>query len=100
MMQVSDDVTTDDTINVVDTDALIGVHCTHGVNRTGYLICSYLIKTLLWSADSAVSGTFRVHMHLLYAFDVTSQSHDPFLLQSLLDVVAIQSRGRIMSKIY
>jgi len=21
------------------TDELIGVHCTHGVNRTGYLIC-------------------------------------------------------------
>ncbi|XP_015278526.1 PREDICTED: RNA/RNP complex-1-interacting phosphatase [Gekko japonicus] len=24
-------------------DNLIGVHCTHGVNRTGYLICRYLI---------------------------------------------------------
>ena len=23
------------------TDVLIGVHCTHGVNRTGYLICRY-----------------------------------------------------------
>ncbi|XP_069773901.1 RNA/RNP complex-1-interacting phosphatase-like [Narcine bancroftii] len=27
----------------VDNDKLIGVHCTHGVNRTGYLICRYLI---------------------------------------------------------
>ncbi|XP_033846281.1 RNA/RNP complex-1-interacting phosphatase [Periophthalmus magnuspinnatus] len=26
-----------------DNDKLIGVHCTHGVNRTGYLICRYLI---------------------------------------------------------
>lgn len=24
-------------------DRLIGVHCTHGLNRTGYLICRYLI---------------------------------------------------------
>ncbi|XP_034048719.1 RNA/RNP complex-1-interacting phosphatase [Thalassophryne amazonica] len=24
-------------------DLLIGVHCTHGLNRTGYLICRYLI---------------------------------------------------------
>ncbi|XP_053730046.1 RNA/RNP complex-1-interacting phosphatase isoform X1 [Synchiropus splendidus] len=24
-------------------DKLIGVHCTHGLNRTGYLICRYLI---------------------------------------------------------
>ena len=23
-------------------DGLIGVHCTHGLNRTGYLICRYL----------------------------------------------------------
>ncbi|XP_019119128.1 RNA/RNP complex-1-interacting phosphatase [Larimichthys crocea] len=27
----------------VDNDKLIGVHCTHGLNRTGYLICRYLI---------------------------------------------------------
>ncbi|XP_040053174.2 RNA/RNP complex-1-interacting phosphatase isoform X4 [Gasterosteus aculeatus] len=26
-----------------DNDMLIGVHCTHGLNRTGYLICRYLI---------------------------------------------------------
>ncbi|XP_028319397.1 RNA/RNP complex-1-interacting phosphatase isoform X2 [Gouania willdenowi] len=26
-----------------DNDLLIGVHCTHGLNRTGYLICRYLI---------------------------------------------------------
>uniref|UniRef100_A0A8C6VPL1 Tyrosine specific protein phosphatases domain-containing protein n=1 Tax=Nothobranchius furzeri TaxID=105023 RepID=A0A8C6VPL1_NOTFU len=24
-------------------DKLIGVHCTHGLNRTGYLVCRYLI---------------------------------------------------------
>ncbi|XP_068561479.1 RNA/RNP complex-1-interacting phosphatase isoform X2 [Cebidichthys violaceus] len=27
----------------VENDKLIGVHCTHGLNRTGYLICRYLI---------------------------------------------------------
>ncbi|XP_062912834.1 RNA/RNP complex-1-interacting phosphatase-like [Mobula hypostoma] len=27
----------------MDNDKLVGVHCTHGVNRTGYLICRYLI---------------------------------------------------------
>ncbi|XP_064474293.1 RNA/RNP complex-1-interacting phosphatase-like [Ornithodoros turicata] len=25
---------------------LIGVHCTHGVNRTGYLICKYMIERM------------------------------------------------------
>lgn len=29
--------------NNTDNDKLIGVHCTHGLNRTGYLICRYLI---------------------------------------------------------
>lgn len=27
-------------------DILIGVHCTHGVNRTGYLVCRYMIEKL------------------------------------------------------
>lgn len=26
-----------------DNGKLIGVHCTHGLNRTGYLVCRYLI---------------------------------------------------------
>lgn len=26
-----------------DDDDLIGVHCTHGLNRTGYLVCRYLM---------------------------------------------------------
>uniref|UniRef100_A0A914H1V8 RDD domain-containing protein n=1 Tax=Globodera rostochiensis TaxID=31243 RepID=A0A914H1V8_GLORO len=38
---------------------LVGVHCTHGLNRTGYLICRYLIEELGWSADNAIEG-FRV----------------------------------------
>ena len=32
----------------------IGVHCTHGFNRTGFLICSYLIEKLNFSVDGAV----------------------------------------------
>ena len=47
-------------INVVDrfiqtnpTD-LVGVHCTHGFNRTGFMICSYLVEKLDFSIDMAV----------------------------------------------
>ena len=39
-------------------DALIGVHCTHGVNRTGYLICRYLIEKLDWDPQKAIDGKF------------------------------------------
>ncbi|KAL5286371.1 DUSP11 family protein [Megaselia abdita] len=29
-----------------DNDKIIGVHCTHGVNRTGFMICDYLVHEL------------------------------------------------------
>ncbi|XP_022661967.1 mRNA-capping enzyme-like [Varroa jacobsoni] len=32
----------------------IGVHCTHGYNRTGFLICAYLVEELHWSISAAV----------------------------------------------
>nr|XP_058917986.1 RNA/RNP complex-1-interacting phosphatase-like [Kogia breviceps] len=36
-----------------DNDRLIGVHCTHGLNRTGYLICRYLIDVEgMWPDDA------------------------------------------------
>lgn len=45
-------------------DSLIGVHCTHGVNRTGYMLCRYLIQRLGYSYEEAVNavGTARGHM--------------------------------------
>ncbi|XP_070170474.1 RNA/RNP complex-1-interacting phosphatase [Polyergus mexicanus] len=35
---------------------LIGVHCTHGVNRTGYLICRYLIQQLGWVIQDSLKA--------------------------------------------
>ncbi|XP_053672944.1 mRNA-capping enzyme [Anopheles nili] len=32
----------------------IGVHCTHGFNRTGFLIVSYMVERLDWSVDAAL----------------------------------------------
>ncbi|KAI6197039.1 RNA/RNP complex-1-interacting phosphatase-like protein [Aphelenchoides besseyi] len=32
----------------------VGVHCTHGINRTGYLICRYLTESLGWSFEKAL----------------------------------------------
>ncbi|XP_015860233.1 mRNA-capping enzyme-like isoform X2 [Peromyscus maniculatus bairdii] len=34
---------------------LIGVHCTHGFNRTGFLICAYLVEKMGWSIQAAVA---------------------------------------------
>ena len=41
-------------------DALIGVHCTHGVNRSGYLICRYLIEKMNCEPSKAISK-FNLH---------------------------------------
>ncbi|KAM6106788.1 RNA/RNP complex-1-interacting phosphatase [Pterocles gutturalis] len=37
-----------------DNDKLIGVHCTHGLNRTGYLVCRYLIDVEGMEPDAAI----------------------------------------------
>ena len=35
-------------------NCVLGVHCTHGINRTGYLICRYLIQKLDWEPAAAI----------------------------------------------
>lgn len=35
-------------------EKLIGIHCTHGINRTGFMICSYLTQILHYSPDVSV----------------------------------------------
>ncbi|ETN73834.1 dual specificity phosphatase, catalytic domain protein [Necator americanus] len=42
-----------------DEEALIGVHCTNGVNRSGYLICRFLIERLGWSSHEALDAFER-----------------------------------------
>lgn len=34
------------------------MHCTHGLNRTGYMICRYLIEVDGWDANSAIERMF------------------------------------------
>ncbi|KAM5141015.1 uncharacterized protein ACMZJ9_014805 [Mantella aurantiaca] len=39
-----------------DNDKLVGVHCTTGINRTGYLICRYLIDVDGWRPLQAITA--------------------------------------------
>lgn len=32
----------------------IAVHCTHGFNRTGFMICAYMVQELGWSISLAI----------------------------------------------
>ncbi|XP_067640490.1 mRNA-capping enzyme isoform X2 [Eurosta solidaginis] len=34
---------------------IVAVHCTHGFNRTGFLICSYLVERLDYAIDTALA---------------------------------------------
>ena len=46
-----------------DAEGLIGVHCTHGLNRTGYLVCRYMIERDGVPPDQAIAAfdTARGH---------------------------------------
>ncbi|XP_063214736.1 RNA/RNP complex-1-interacting phosphatase [Chroicocephalus ridibundus] len=46
-----------------DNDKLIGVHCTHGLNRTGYLVCRYLIDVEGMEPNTAIELFNRARGH-------------------------------------
>ncbi|KAG9354761.1 hypothetical protein JZ751_001474 [Albula glossodonta] len=46
-------------------DKLIGVHCTHGLNRTGYLVCRYLIDVEGMVPSEAVALFNRSRGHCI-----------------------------------
>ncbi|XP_024615009.1 LOW QUALITY PROTEIN: RNA/RNP complex-1-interacting phosphatase-like [Neophocaena asiaeorientalis asiaeorientalis] len=57
------------------TDRLIGVHCTHGINRTGYHMCRYLIDVEgVWPDDAIgywcfiFTSSSSFHKKLLFWF--------------------------------
>lgn len=59
---------------------LVAVHCHYGFNRTGFLICCYLIERLGWSVQESVEG-FRAakapgikHPHFVDALYVRYES--------------------------
>jgi len=48
---------------------IIAVHCTHGFNRTGFLISAYLIEQLDWAVDAALSTFSICRPHGIYKDD-------------------------------
>lgn len=38
------------------TGALVGVHCTHGLNRAGYIVCRYLIECRAYTPEKAIKA--------------------------------------------
>ena len=45
---------------------MIAVHCTHGFNRTGFLICAFLVEKHDWSVEAAVNAFARARPPGIY----------------------------------
>ena len=43
-------------VAMLDDDKLVGVHCTHGLNRTGYLICRYMVEKKGFNPEDAIAA--------------------------------------------
>ncbi|EDO47609.1 predicted protein, partial [Nematostella vectensis] len=47
------------------TGSLVGIHCTHGVNRTGYMVCRYLIDCCGYEPEKAIEAFNQARGHPL-----------------------------------
>uniref|UniRef100_A0A8D0GCX6 Tyrosine specific protein phosphatases domain-containing protein n=1 Tax=Sphenodon punctatus TaxID=8508 RepID=A0A8D0GCX6_SPHPU len=58
-------------------DKLMGVHCTNGINRTGYLLCRYLIDVEGCDPETAIQAFGEARGHrmdgLIYLTDLRTQ---------------------------
>ncbi|KAM8954080.1 mRNA-capping enzyme [Pelodytes ibericus] len=52
-----------------NSDELVGVHCTHGFNRTGFLICAFLVEKMDWSIEAAVATFAQARPPGIYKAD-------------------------------
>jgi len=52
---------------------IIGVHCTHGFNRTGFLICAYLVEKLDFSIDMAIALFSQCRVPGIYKQDYVNE---------------------------
>ncbi|KAH7636958.1 mRNA-capping enzyme [Dermatophagoides farinae] len=58
---------------VKNPDKIIAVHCTHGFNRTGFLICAYLVDQENWSIEAAISAFSRCRPPGIYKQDYLNE---------------------------
>lgn len=57
---------------------VICIHCTHGFNRTGFLICSYLIEELGWSIEAAIQEFTRSRQPGIYKQEYLNQLYQNY----------------------
>ncbi|OWR40823.1 tyrosine phosphatase [Danaus plexippus plexippus] len=64
-----------------DDDSLVGVHCTHGLNRTGYMVCRYMRDRLGISPHDAIKEFQRARGYAIerqnYVADILGEIPPP-----------------------
>lgn len=79
----------------IASESLIGIHCTHGLNRTGYMVCRYMRDRLGFPAKDAIKSKL-LSINIDYELFITSPAFPRFQLflfirQLLLDWEAFLS---------
>ncbi|GJQ76262.1 hypothetical protein Trydic_g1996 [Trypoxylus dichotomus] len=69
----------------ISSDSLIGVHCTHGLNRTGYFICRYMIDKMNVKPEKAIESFQSARGHTM---------ERPLLVNAILNGA---KRARVLS---
>lgn len=52
---------------------IVGIHCTHGFNRTGFLIVSYLVEKADWAVDAAINAFANARPPGIYKQDYLAE---------------------------
>ncbi|UJR26354.1 hypothetical protein I4U23_007687 [Adineta vaga] len=67
---------------------LIGVHCTHGFNRTGFLICAYLCQRLNYRIDTAIDLFAKARAPGIYKQDYLNELIRDFKTDNIATISA------------
>ena len=68
---------------------IVGVHCTHGFNRTGFLISAFMIEEHDWSVDAAVQEFRSARAPGIYKGDYLRDIYVRFGLIKMLLIFVI-----------
>ena len=78
-----------DNFRVENPDAFIGIHCTHGFNRTGFIICSYMVERCNWYVGDAIAAFAAARNDGIYRENVIVElyrRYDPDYLDTPIDL--------------
>jgi len=64
-------------------EAVIGIHCTHGFNRTGFVICSYLVERKGWDVGAAIDHFAKMRQGGIYRENVVNELYRRYAPESI-----------------